>query len=381
MLIGIIPAIAIIVIVLIDAFEVVLLPRRVRHGFRLAKQFYQVSWLAGRTAARLLPPGRWRTGFLSTFGPLSLFFLIVAWALGLIVGFALLHWSLGASLHAEPPTAKITFWTYFYFSSTTFFTLGYGDLVPTGPLSRLLSVAESGTGYIFLAVVISYLPVLYQAFSRRETTIALMDARAGSPPCAGEFLRRLAVGKPPGGAGPFLAEWERWSADLLESHISFPVLSYYRSQHENQSWVATLTTILDASAVLITCVDGPDTYQARLTFAMARHAAVDLALVFQSHPQPPLDRLPKADFSRLLLRLHEAGMKARNCATALAALTELRALYEPVVNALAARFLLSLPPFQLDTPPVNNWQTSPWMARSPALGDLPSAGKGDDHFD
>ena len=242
-------------------------------------------------------------------------------------------------------------------------------------------MAESGTGYIFLAVVISYLPVLYQAFSRRETTIAAHGRPGRLAALRGEFLRRLAVGKPPGGAGPFLAEWERWSADLLESHISFPVLSYYRSQHENQSWVATLTTILDASAVLITCVDSPDTYQARLTFAMARHAAVDLALVFQSHPQPLPDRLPKEDFSRMLQRLHEAGMKARDCATAIAALKELRGLYEPVVNALAARFLLSLPPFQLDTPPVDNWQTSPWMARSPALGDLPSAGKGDDHFD
>ncbi len=377
MLIGIIPAVAIIVIVLIDAFEVVLLPRRVRHGFRLARQFYQISWMAGRAAAGLLPAGRWRTGFLSTFGPLSLFVLIIAWAVGLILGFALLHWSLGVAISI----ADAGFPTYLYFSGTTFFTLGYGDLVPTGPVGRALSVAESGMGFVFLAAVVGYLPVLYQAFSRREITIALMDARAGSPPCAGEFLRRLAVGKPPGGAGPFLAEWERWSADLLESHISFPVLSYYRSQHENQSWVATLTMVLDASAVLVTCVDSPDSYQARLTFAMARHAAVDLALVFGSQPLPPPDRLPKAEFSGMLLRLHEAGMNVRDCATAIAALKELRGLYEPVVNALAAHFLLSLPPFQLDTPPVDNWQTSPWMARSPALGDLPSAGKGDDHFD
>src|SRR5271165_3049759 len=99
-LIGVIPAVAIIAIVLIDAFEVVLLPRRVRHGFRLARQFYQVSWLAGRAAAGLLPAGRWRTGFLSTFGPLSLFVLVITWAIGLIFGFALLHWSLGVTISA-----------------------------------------------------------------------------------------------------------------------------------------------------------------------------------------------------------------------------------------------------------------------------------------
>ena len=91
-----------------------------------------------------------------------------------------------------------------------------------------MSVAESGVGFVFLAVIVSYLPVLYQAFSRLEISIALLDARAGSPPTAGELLRRLAAGRSPSGAGPFLVEWERWAADLLESHISFPVLSYYR---------------------------------------------------------------------------------------------------------------------------------------------------------
>jgi hypothetical protein len=375
-LIGIIPAVAIIVIVLIDAFEVVLLPRRVRHGLRLARHYYQISWIIGRAAARLLPAGRWRTGFLSTFGPLSLFVLVITWAVGLILGFALLHWSLGVAIS----TANAGFTTYLYFSGTTFFTLGYGDLVPTGAVGRALSVAESGMGFVFLAAVVGYLPVLYQAFSRREITIALLDARAGSPPCAGELLRRLTVGKSPTGPGPFLVEWERWSADLLESHISFPVLSYYRSQHENQSWVAALTTILDTSALILACAESPDSYQARLTFAMARHAAVDLALVFQLSPLPPVDRLSSDDLSRLHEQLRAAGMPINEQTHVAASLAKLRGLYEPVVNALAAHFLFTLPPFQLEQPPVDNWQTSPWMPRSPGIGDLPSAGR-DDHFD
>ena len=206
--------------------------------------------------------------------------------------------------------ADAGFGAYLYFSGTTFFTLGYGDMVPTGAAGRALSVVESGVGFVFLAVMVSYLPVLYQAFSRLEITIALFDARAGSPPGAGELLRRLAAGRSPSGAGPFLVEWERWAADLLESHISFPVLSYYRSQHENQSWVGSLTAILDTSAMLLAGVDGPDSYQARLTFAMARHAAVDLALVFQTRPRPPQpDRLPEADFARLRKSLCGAGVK------------------------------------------------------------------------
>ena len=376
--VGVIVALILMAVVLIDAFEVVLLPRRVRHGFRLARLFYRASWMIGRTIAQLIPVGRWRTAFLSAFGPLSLFVLVVVWAIGLIAGFALLHWSLGTAISV----ADASFGSYLYFSSTTFFTLGYGDMVATGATGRSLSVAESGLGFVFLAVIVSYLPVLYQAFSRREISILLLDARAGSPPSAGELLRRLAAGRSPIGVGPFLVEWERWAADLLESHISFPVLSYYRSQHENQSWVGALITILDTSALLIASVDGPDGYQARLTFAMARHAAVDLTLVFQTPPlPPPSDRLPEAGLARLRESLCRAGVQMRDGSAVATALSELRGLYEPFVNALAAYFLFALPPFQPELPTVDNWQTSPGMPRSPGLGGLPAAGAGDDHFD
>jgi hypothetical protein len=371
-------AAVLIVVVLVDAFEVVLLPRRIRHGFRLARMFFRTSWLVGRTAARLFPMGRWRTAFLSTFGPLCLFALVVVWAAGLITGFALLHWSLGTALSDR----DAGFGTYLYFSGTTFFTLGYGDLVTIDGTGRALSVAEAGLGFVFLAVIVSYLPVLYQAFSRRETGILLLDARAGSPPTAGELLRRLADGRSATGAGAFLVEWERWAAELLESHLSFPVLSYYRSQHENESWVGALTAILDTSALLIAGVDGPDGYQARLTFAMARHAAVDLAIVFQTPPLPPEpNRLSDAKLARLCESLRAAGLTMRDETAVATALADLRGLYEPFVNALATFFQFALPPFQPEKPPVDNWQTSPWMPRSPSLGGLSGVGVKDDHFD
>ncbi len=375
---GVFVAAAMIIVVLVDAFEVVLLPRRIRHGFRLARAFFRMSWRIGRTAAWLLPISRWRTGFLSTFGPLCLFALVVVWAVGLIAGFALLHWSLGTALSAR----DAGFGAYLYFSGTTFFTLGYGDLVPADGIGRALSVAEAGLGFVFLAVIVSYLPVLYQAFSRREIGILLLDARAGSPPTAGELLRRLAGGHNSAGAAPFLVEWERWAAELLESHLSFPVLSYYRSQHENQSWVGALTAILDTSALLIAGVDGPDGYQARLTFAMARHAAVDLAVVFQTPPLPPRpNRLSEAKLAQLHGSLRGAGLPMRDEAAMATALEELRGLYEPFVNALATFFQFALPPFQPEKPPVDNWQTSPGMPRSPGLGRLSAIGVKDDHFD
>jgi hypothetical protein len=378
---GLAAAAALIFIVFVDAFESMILPRRVRHGYRLARMFYRTAWCTYGVLACLLPAGRQRQGFLSTFGPLSLFALIVVWAAGLIVGFALLHWSLGTSLTPQGQGPD-TFHTYLYFSGATFFTVGFGDLVPSGAWARELGVAEAGIGFGFLAVIISYLPILYQAFSRREITISLLDARAGSPPSAGELLRRLAESGNLASAGPLLVEWERWAAEVLESHLSYPVLSYYRSQHDNQSWVAALTTILDTSALLIAGMDATNSHQARLTFAMARHAAVDLGLVFQRSPRSPeSDRLPPADLVRLSESLRAAGLNLSGTPAAVKALKDLRELYEPFIHALAVYFRFALPTFLPEKPPVDNWQTSPWMRRSPGLGGLPAVGAPDEHVD
>ena len=376
---GVAAAFALIGIILIDAFEAMILPRRLRHGYRLARLFYRSTWGLWRALARRLPAGGWRQGFLSVFGPLSLFALMTVWAVGLVTGFALLHWSLDTSLASSREVGD-SFGAYLYFSGTTFFTLGYGDIVPTGTWGRALAVTEAGIGFGFLAVVISYLPTLYQAFARREIIISLMDARAGSPPSAGELLRRLADSRKLDSTSAMLAEWERWAAELLESHLSFPVLSFYRSQHDNQSWVAALTTMLDTSALLIASVEGSDSHQARLTFAMARHAAVDLGMVFHQPPvQPQSDRLPPADYARLRESLRATEMKMRDGPAVEKALTELRSLYEAFINALATQFQLEMPPFMPRKTVVDNWQTCAWMRRSPGIGGLPTAG--DVHYD
>src|SRR5205823_4270768 len=143
---------------------------------------------------------------------------------------------------------------------------------------------------IFLALVISYLPIFYQAFSRREVHISMMDARAGSPPTAGEMLRRNGEQ----GTRDFLAKSEVWASDLLESHLSYPALAHFRSQHENQSWLAALTMVLDTCALIMTGLDGLPSDQARFTFAIARHALVDLSQIFASAPVTlPDDRLSR----------------------------------------------------------------------------------------
>jgi voltage-gated potassium channel Kch len=372
-------SVALILLILLDAFETVVLPRRVTRPFRFARLFYRDTWIVWRAAARRTKAGKRRETFLSVFGPLSILLLFSSWAVGLIVAFALLQWSLGTALRS--PDGQVVFGTYLYLSGVTFFTLGFGDVTPVGPLGRSLVVTECGVGFGFIALTISYLPVLYQAFSRREVPISMLDARAGSPPSAAQVLLRLAQARRIRDVDPFLVEWERWSAELLESHLSFPLLSYYRSQHDNQSWLAALTTLLDTCSLIIGGVKDADPYQAQLTFAMARHAAVDLALVFQTAPVPfDRDRLSANELARLRQLLREEGLMMREGPVFDEKIAQLREMYEPFVNALSKYFLLSLPAIVPDKTGVDNWQTSAWTKRTVSFGGLPITHDKTDHF-
>jgi hypothetical protein len=372
--------IVLILFILAEAFETIVQPRRVTHGYRFTRLFYRQIWRLWRTLAGRLAPGRRREAFLSIFGPMSILALFGTWVVGLIFAFALLPWSLGTPLRC--PDEPVDFGTYLYMSGVTFFTLGYGDVTPATWPGRLLAVTETGMGFGFLAIIIGYLPVLYQAFSTREATISMLDARAGSPPSTAQLLLRVAQARDLAAIRSFLAEWERWASELLSSHLSFPVLSYYRSQHDNQSWLAALTMILDTCALLIVAVSGADTYQAQLTFAMARHAAVDLALVFRTAPLPPdRDRLPGSRLQQLRELLVQQGLELREEAGTEAKLAELRAMYEPFVNALAQYLLFTLPPILPERQTVDNWQSSAWTRRVAGIGKLPGVAAGDEHFD
>ena len=228
-------SIGLVVLVLQDAFEVMILPRRVTRPYRFARLFYRFGWRTWRLAP-WLPPGKRRENVLAMFGPLSLLALFGSWMLGLIAGFAFLHWALGTPLN--PSRASADFLTYFYLSGTTFSTLGFGDLTAVEPLGRLLTVAEASLGFGFLACVIGYLPVLYQAFSRREVSISLLDARAGSPPSASQLLLRAAQSSitrprcslfwPNGNVGPPRC----WRATFLSPCSPFTV----RNTTTNRGW-------------------------------------------------------------------------------------------------------------------------------------------------
>jgi hypothetical protein len=279
------------------------------------------------------------------YGPASLILLLALWALLLMVGFALLYFAIGSpfqDMTRAPATDALQLLrSDVYVSGTTLFTLGLGDVLPHSVAARALIITEAGFGLGFVALVIGYLPVLYQAFSRREVSVALLDARAGSPPTAGELLRRHAFDGGEEEISRLLAEWERWAAELLESHVSYPILCYYRSQHDNQSWLSALTAILDACSLLITSLQGTPVRQAQLTFAIARHALVDLVLIFHLKEKPiwqehlKLDRLPSQDFRRLCGLLDKTDIALCGDPASEVRLREIRGLYEPYAHALA----------------------------------------------
>ncbi len=367
---------ALLLFILWDSFEAIVLPRRVTRKIRVSRVFYRTTWRLWRLVGRWLPQGKAREAYLSVYGPLSLLLLFEVWALGLILSYALLYWSLGSPMQSDSPP---NFWTDLYVSGTTFITLGLGDVTPKSAMSKLIIVTEAGTGFAFLAIVLSYLPVLYQAFSRREILIAQLDARGGSPASAVELLRRHHQGGATAEAlEQLLRDWERWAAELLESHVSYPVLVFFRSQHDNQSWLSATTTVLDTCTLVIHGIGGGVGWQAQLTFAMARHTIVDLAQILSSGPVPPNpDRLPPADFDRARCTLQKAGMGLDREPELGTKVADLRAMYEPFVNSIANYLMLRLPPW-LHSGRVDNWRTSAWGRIAAKSKVLPLADIADD---
>jgi voltage-gated potassium channel Kch len=353
------------VVVLWDAFETVVLPRTVARRLRLAGLYFRATWRAWASCARMFRSDGRRERFLAVYGPLSLLGLLAVWAIGLITGFAVLHWSAGSPLHT--PNGPARFADDLYMSGTTFFTLGLGDIQPIDRIARLLTITEAGMGFALLAVVISYFPVLYQSFARREVRLTLLDAWAGSPPAAVEILQRLARARELKALDAFLRDWEHWCSEVLESHISYPVVAFFRSQHQRQSWVSALAAILDVSAIVIAGIDGVPAWQAHLTFAIARHTAVDLAQVLHIPPAAAADRLPAADLEQLRSRLESVGLRPNRTLEAAAELAKLRRSYEPYVVSLGRALMMPVPSWWRDAAMRDNWQTSSRRDEEPHL--------------
>ena len=343
-----------------DVFETIVLPRRVTRRVRLTRLFYRgdlEAMVDDRPHDR--KKNKRREVFLSIYGPLSLLALLVVWAFTVVFGFAMVHWAIGSRIGAIG--TRSGFFTDLYYSGTTFFTLGLGDIAPLSRMARGVTVLEASVGFGLLALVIGYLPVLYQAFSRREVNISMLDARAGTPPTASELLRRHQEAQSMASLDQWLRDWEMWAADLMESHLSYPVLCFFRSQHDNQSWLAALSTVLDVCSLVMVGVDGLSKWQAQLTFKMARHALVDIAQVFNTSPlQHDRERLTEVDLTNLRAYLSAQGVQLSSEAADAQTLQDFRALYEPYTQVLSRYLMMPLPGWMPKAKASDNWQTSAW---------------------
>jgi hypothetical protein len=351
--------------ILWDVFETIVLPRRVTRRIRPTRLFYRFTWLPWWFFSRAIRSKKRREIFLGIYGPLSLLALLTFWAVSVILGFALVHWAIGSRVGLTNHAGS--FLIDFYYSGTTFFTLGLGDVAPISGMARVLTVMEASIGFGMLALVIGYLPVLYQAFSRREVNISMLDARAGTPPTALEILRRHQEAQAMSSLDEWLRDWEMWAADLMESHLSYPVLCFFRSQHDNQSWLAALSTVLDTCSLVMVGVDGVPKWQAQLTFKMARHALVDISQIFNTSPLlHDRSRLSPEQLSELRARLAAREVHLSNEPGDDKTLEELRALYEPYTKVLSRYLLMQLPDWLPQARISDNWQTSAWEVRAPA---------------
>jgi hypothetical protein len=317
--------------------------------------YFETAWTIWKRLALRLQPGRGRESLLSHFGALSMLGLFALWAGALVAAFGGLDWALQPGGDGAPHSPLLD---QLYMSGVTFFTLGYGDVVPHSPAARLVSVLEAGTGLGFIAVVIGYLPVLYQLFSRREAHVIQLDARAGSPPTATAMLCRHAEADGLANLDLLLREWEIWGAELLESHLSYPMLASYRSQHDNQSWLAAVTTVMDCCALILVGVKELSPLQARMTFSVARQVVVEMARSFRIAPSrfDGGDRLGAAEHARMEAAFAEAGLAWEGGAEARAALQALRATYEPLLDGLARHLLLVLPDWIPDPAAADHWE-------------------------
>ena len=335
-------ATVVLLIVLQDAFEVMLLPRRIRRRLRLMRLYFNATWaMWSRASSRISRPAQ-REHTLALYGPLAMLLLFALWAAALITCFGTLMWTL------EPPPGHSggSPWSeQVYMSGVTFFTLGYGDVVPHSGAAQFTSVLEAGTGIGFIAVVIGYLPVLYQLFTRREAHVIQLDGRAGSPPNATTILCRHAEGGGLSQLNELLREWEVWGSELLESHLSYPMLAYYRSQHDNQSWLGALACVMDACALVLVGVQTIPPLQARMTFTMARQVLVEMAQSFQISPSRYNggNRLAADRFNDMQAAFAEAGLEWDGGDEAEATLAALRATYEPLLDGLASHLLIAVP--------------------------------------
>lgn len=327
---------------LIDVFQSVVMPRAVGRHLRISFVVWRIAWY-------IWPKLGWRfyaadasrrEDFFALFAPLMLIVLLALWAGMMIFGFGLLLFAMRAGV----APAHASFGTMLYFAGTTMLTIGFGDVVGRGALPRLVSVLAALAGLAFVSILTAYLFAIFGSFQQRETFVVTVGARGGTPPSGVNLLTIAGYSNTQEDLPTLMIDAQRWAAGLMESHLAYPVLAYFRSSHDDQSWIGTLGTLLDAATLAMTTVEGLRDGQARIFYSVGRHAARDLTHYFQVGATEDTVGIERSEFERACDRLAAAGYSVRNRDEAWGRFSGLRSGYAGRLNELASFF--QIPPLQ-----------------------------------
>jgi hypothetical protein len=337
-----IAGIAVVVNIAADVFQSVIVPRPTS-VWRPSAVIARTGWrIAGAIGMRMGNVER-RESFFGVYAPLLLVTLMAFWILGLALGFGLIFFALRGELHPVPAT----YWAAVYYAGTSLLTLGYGDVVATSGIARALSLVAASMGLATFAIVTAFLFSLFAAFQRREAFIVTMRERTGAPPSGVDFIERHVELDMLGDLGEAFRSTEAWLADLMETHLAYPVLSYFRSTHDNQSWVGTIGALLDAATLVITTVDLGYVGQAKMVSRLGRHLVGDYVNNYRLFAGATADEavgIERSEFDRAYERLAARGVRMRDPETAWTEFSALRASYALPLNVMAQYW--RIPPAQ-----------------------------------
>lgn len=332
---------ALIVVVLNDIFQSVIVPRAVGRRWRVTYALWRGSWLLWPELAFRLYPRKpeQREDFLAAYAPLMLVLQLVVWSVLMLFGYGLLFYANASSVY--PPLR--TFFDAFYFAGTSFFTIGFGDFVGKTGLTRLLALCAGASGFGVISVVTAFLFAIFGSFQQREQFVTIVSTRSGTPPSGAGLLVIAAHARVNGSLPEVMRQGQAWCALVMETHLAYPALAFFRSSHDYQSWVGTLGTLLDAATLMMTTVQC-ESGEARLLYEIGRHATVDLVKYFHMHVTRNEPGITRAEFEHACDRLERAGHMLHDREEAWTRFSRLRAAYATDLNALARFF--SIPPLQ-----------------------------------
>jgi hypothetical protein len=325
----------VVMVVFYDLFQSVVLPRPAINKFILVRFLFQALWVIWRWVGTRLSPLARRERWLAAFGPIGVLAIFTIWAVGSGLGYALIVDGFRDQLRPPPDS----FWTSLYFSATTLVPLSYGDLVPIGLIARVVTVAESATGVFIAALVITLLFSLYESFQEREELVVSTDAIGGAPPSGLQILETAAERGMHDELIKMFDDWRAWSSSVLESHLAYPILVYFRSSHDNEAWLNSFGAVMDAAVLVMSTVDDDAEGAARLMFTVGNHLVEDLSWYFRlKASNDPL--LSRAEFDQATARLTSAGHHCRAKGEAWPEFASLRAKYAVQLRQMTERLAI-----------------------------------------